>query len=116
MNIKKLAKIITYIRKHSEHESIWGRFNILEDNNIIESFYLEGVFNKTSNYWKQKGFTNYYIPFFEDNDNFFIIEENTALKAAQSIKNELYYYLGNKKAKILIQVHDKNIKQKTFVL
>ena len=117
MNIKKLAKIITYIRKNSNHESIWGEFTLIKNNKIIESFYMEGVYNKTTNYWKGKGFTNYHIPFFESNDDFFIIEENTSLDVARSIKNELCHYIyNNKKIQFSIKVFDKKIKQKTFYL
>tara|TARA_R110002020_G_scaffold471635_1_gene698892 strand:+ start:339 stop:689 length:351 start_codon:yes stop_codon:yes gene_type:complete len=116
MNIKKLAKIITYIRRYSRYNCLWCQFNIIKDKKIIESFYLEGVYNSTSKDQKNKGFKNYYLPFFDSNDDFFIIENNTALNAAKCIKKKLEFLLNKKNPKILINVFDKQIKQKTFIL
>jgi len=116
MNIKKLAKIITYIRRYSRYNCLWCQFNIIKDKKIIESFYLEGVYNSTSKDEKNEGFKNYYLPFFDSNDDFFIIENNTALNAAKCIKDELSYLLNEKNTKIVITVLDNEIKQKTFIL
>ena len=78
------------------------------------------MYNKQPLYWKARGFTNYNMPFFYTEDDFFHIEENNAREVAKSLKyyiQSMFLYEYDKKdIKIIFHVFDKKIKQKKFLL
>ena len=65
MNIKELAKIISYIRINSSSNCVFMDFDLYNDNKLIEHFYCEGVYNQIPKEDQTEyGQKNYHLPFF----------------------------------------------------
>jgi hypothetical protein len=89
MSIREIAKSISQIRINDKYNCVFFNFEIIKNNKVIESYFVEGVYNQIPIDHKL-GFLsrNYYLPFFdnEDDDNIIIIEEDNAIEVARSIK------------------------------
>lgn len=95
MTLKQLAKKISAMRINSADNCLFFNIDIYRDNKCVESFYCEGVYNHPT--IGEDEFYNYYLPFFDElwinepgydgHDDFFTIEEDTAIEAARSFNN-----------------------------
>ena len=116
MNIKELAKIISYIRINSNSNCVFMDFDLYNDNKLIEHFYCEGVYNQIPKEDKLKyNETNYRLPFFYREDDFFEIWTNNALECAELIERELFGWLDLCN-KIKITVLHNEVMNKNFTI
>ena len=116
MNIKELAKIISYIRINSSSNCVFMDFDLYNNNKLIEHFYCEGVYNQIPKEDKiQYNETNYRLPFFYRDDDHFEIWANNALECAELIERELFGWLDLCN-KIKITVLHNEVMNKNFTI
>tara|TARA_R100001230_G_C5572657_1_gene93906 strand:- start:216 stop:668 length:453 start_codon:yes stop_codon:yes gene_type:complete len=130
INLKELARIISYIRLKQREHLVCMDFDLYHNSELIQNFYVEGCYNQIPKQDKiQYNETNYRLAFFYENDDHFEIWADTAIGCAELIEGELFGWLDLcNKIKITalhiesinknftIKVYDKRKKKKKKIL